>query len=257
MDPFASGLLPIALNGATKLIQYFKWACIKTYLFIIQFGIKTNTGDITGNIIEKSNIIPNINSINAILHKFIGEIEQTPHAFSAVKINGERAYELARKGIIPNIKPKKINIYNLKVIKQISNDEYLFEATVSSGTYIRSLSEDIAKSLKTIGCTISLRRISIGPFTKGILLDDLHKFIHNISELVISVENLLDDIPVVLISDKEAHDLSLGKPIPYSDSSDSLCLVKSQCGFLELVSIYDGHMFPKKSIRKLGGKDVE
>lgn len=254
--------MPVALNGATKLIQYFKWSSIKTYLFTVQFGIKTDTGDVTGKIIEESNIIPGVESINSILYKFHGEIEQTPHIFSAVKINGKKAYELARKGIVPNIKPKKIVINSLKLIKQISNDKYLFEANVSSGTYIRVLSEDIAKTLNTIGCTISLRRTSIGKFNMGFSLDSLQKNVHNINEMVVSVEDLLDDIPVVHISDSIAYSLSLGKSISihnlvFTNNDCELYLVKSPSGFLELVELCEDCFFPRKLIRKLGGKDVD
>ena len=255
-------MLPIALNGATKLIQYFKWASTKTYLFTIQFGIKTNTGDITGTIVDKSDIIPDIDSINKVLPKFRGELEQTPHVFSAVKINGKKSYELARKGIIPDIKPKQVIINSLNVLKQISNDKYMFEANVSSGTYIRSLSEDIALSLGTVGCTTYLRRTSIGKFNVGIPLDYLPNIVHNVSKIVISAEDLLDGIPVVHVSDEVAYNLSLGKSIPVDDQSvinnnDLLYLVKSPDGFLELVTLHDGYMHPKKLIRKLGGKDVD
>ena len=261
LDPFASGLLPIALNGATKLIQYFKWANTKTYLFTIQFGIKTNTGDITGQIIEKSNIIPDIEDVKKILNKFIGKIEQKPHAFSAIKISGKKAYEFARKGIIPNIKSKKVIISTLKLVKQISHDKYMFEAAVSSGTYIRSLSEDIAQSLGTVGCTTTLRRTIVGRFNMGFSLDYLSKKCNTVSELIVSVEDLLDGIPVVPVSDEVAYKLSLGKSTPLINqvitNNDTLYLVKSPGGFLEIVTICDGYMYPKKLIRKLGGKDVE
>lgn len=258
LDPFASGLLPIALNGATKLIQYFGWNNIKTYLFTVQFGIKTNTGDITGNIIETSNIIPDIDSINSVLPKFIGEIEHTPHAFSAVKINGKKAYELARNGIIPNIKAKKITIYYLKLVNQINNYKFVCEASVSSGTYIRSLVEDISNALGTMGCTVALRRTSIGRFNMGVSIDYLQEMRDNINELVISVESLLDGIPVVLISDEEAYNLSLGISIQvHNKYKNNLYLVKAKNGFLELVKVIDNYMYPKKLIRKLGGKDVE
>lgn len=149
----------------------------------------------------------------------------------------------------------------MKLIKQISKDKYLLEANVSSGTYIRSLSEDIAKALGTIGCTISLRRTSIGKFNMGVPLDYLPKMIHTISKVVISVEDLLDDIPVVPISDEVAYNLSLGKSIQINNSvitnNSKLYLVKSPSGFLELVELHDDYMLPKKLIRKLGGKDVE
>ena len=210
--------------------------------------------------IEQSSIIPDVNSINKVLPQFMGEINQIPHVFSAVKINGKKAYELARQGITPNIKSKKVTIHKLKLIEQISKYKYSFEANVSSGTYIRSLSEDIAKALGTIGCTISLRRMSIGKFNMGVPLDELPKIIHTISELVISAEDLLDDIPVVPVSDEVAYNLSLGKSIQTNNSvitNNNLYLVKSPSGFLELIELHDGYMLPKKLIRKLGGKDVE
>ena len=187
-----------------------------------------------------------------------------------MKINGKKAYELARNGIVPNIKSKRININSLKLIKQVSNDKYLFEANVSSGTYIRSLSEDIAKELGTIGCTVFLRRTSIGKFniSNSVTLDYLHENTYNVNEIVTSADDLLDGIPVVNVSDESAYNLSLGKSIQITNqiitnnddmitsNDDELCLVKSPGGFLELVTIHDNYMHPKKLIRNLGGKDV-
>ena len=266
LDPFATGMLPVAINGATKLIQYFKWTKTKTYIFEIQFGIKTNTGDCTGEIVKTSSNIPDINQIQNILPKFIGNIQQKPHAFSAVKINGQNAYNFARKGIQVDIKPKTVNVNSLKLITQIENNVLKFEATVSSGTYIRSLTEDIATALNSLGYTKSLRRISIGKYNKMITLDQLEENLDNLNEVIVSAENLLDDIPVVLISDDIAHNLRLGKGIICQDTlhQDILCrdimcrdtkyldtrylLVKSPSGFIELVTIVGNYLQPKKLI---------
>lgn len=133
---------------------------------------------------------------------------------------------------------------------------------MSSGTYIRVLSEDIAKALGTVGCTISLRRTSIGKFNIGLPLDKLPGMIHNVNEVITSVEDLLDDIPVVQISDSTTCDLNLGKSIPvhnlgFTNNGCSLYLVKSQNGFLEIVELRNGYLFPRKLIRRLGGKDVD
>ena len=255
LDPFASGLLPIAINGATKLIQYFKWTNIKTYVFEIQFGIQTNTGDSTGIVINTSSIIPTLDEVKQILCNFIGNIQQIPHIFSAIKINGKKSYELARCGIVPNIKPKTITIYDLKVLSQYNESLYKFEATVSSGTYIRSLTEDIAKTLGTIGYTKSLRRTRMGAFSNGLSLDAVFKNLDNISEAIVSVEDLLDDIPVVHISDSVVCDLKLGRKVKVELEfvNASICLVKSDNGFMALGERFGSYLQPRKLVQDFGG----
>ena len=257
LDPFASGLLPIAFNGATKLIPYIKWNDTKTYVFEIEFGKKTDTGDIIGSIIDTSNNIPAISQLEAVLSKFIGKIQQKPHQYSAVKINGKPAYELMRKGIIPEIKTKTITIHKLVLIKQIDTKTYKLEATVSGGTYIRSLTEDIALALNTVGYTKSLRRTKIGSYDTGISLDFIRDSKNNVSEVVsnnevwLSVEDVLDDIPVVEVTDKEATDLRMGRKINRCGDGE-LYLVKASNGFINLSRCIDGCLQPEKLIRDIG-----
>ena len=253
LDPFATGVLPIAVNDGTKAIPYIK-IDKKTYEFEIKFGEKTNTGDKTGEIVETSNLIPNIEQIQNTIRTFIGEIFQTPHAFSAIKIDGKRAYDIARSGQIPNIKARKTTIFGLKLLEQTAENIYKFSATVSPGTYIRTLSEDIAKSLETLGHTISLKRTMDGKFSieQAISLDNLREKCENLECVLIPPEDVLDDIPVIFISDLDAENLMKGRTISVSDrfSDGTTCSAISPGGFLGIVQ-YDNECINPKRIIKI------
>ncbi len=257
LDPFASGLIPVAFNGATKLIPYIKWNDNKTYEFEIEFGKKTDTGDITGSVIDVSGNIPTIDKLKTMLSKFIGEIQQRPHLYSAVKINGKPAYELMRKGIMPEIKTKTVAIHKLEYIEQTDTKTHKLKATVSGGTYIRSLAEDIASSLNTVAYTKSLRRTGVGLYDTGMPLDFISDNKNNIDEVVsnnevwLSVENVLDDIPVIEVTDEEATNLRLGRSINLC-GKDGLYLVKSSNGFVNLSRGVDGCLQPERLIKDVG-----
>ena len=246
LDPFATGVLTVALNGGTKTIPYIKTER-KIYEFEIVFGKRTNTSDKTGETIEISDKIPTISEIESVIPKFIGEIYQTPSIFSAIKVGGKRAYELARKGENPTIEPRKVNIFSLEMI-----GENKFRAEVSPGTYIRTLTEDIAKDLGTVGHTLSLRRIKDGKFSieNSISLDELEEKRNNIGSVLIPLENVLDDIPVILISCQDAQDLLLGRQISTDFVGENgKYLASSENGFLEIVDFSDGIISPKKLLR--------
>lgn len=248
LDPFATGLLAIAINSGTKTIPYIKTET-KTYEFEIRFGEKTDTGDKTGTVIETSDKIPNLEEIQKIIPNFIGEISQIPHAFSAIKVDGKRAYDLARQGIVPDIKSRKITIFELEILGQTDDATFKLRAKVSPGTYIRTLSEDIAKSLGTIGTTISLRRTEDGKFSLGqsISIDKLEEKKDNIESILIPLEDVLDDIPVILISCQDAENLRFGREIANdSDFSDGEYLAKSDDGFLGIVDFENGIIKPKR-----------
>ncbi len=251
LDPFATGVLPIALTSSTKIIPYIKIEK-KTYEFEIKFGEKTNTADKTGEITETSKIIPSIDEINRILPNFVGEISQKPHAFSAIKVDGKRAYDIARSGSIPDIKTRNITIFNLCLLEQTSSSVYKFSATVSPGTYIRTLTEDIAISLGTIGHAISLRRTMDGKFSieQAISLDVLREKCDNLDCVLIPPEDVLDDIPVIFITDLEAEDLVKGRSIcsnaNYPD--ETTCLARTHEGFLAVVSYCGGILSPNRLI---------
>jgi tRNA pseudouridine55 synthase len=171
LDPFASGILPVAINKATKTSQQMM-DCKKTYKFRISWGEFRDTDDIEGKIIEASEVRPSNNQIISAITHFIGKIKQKPSAFSAIKIDGKRAYELARQNIEFEIKEREIEIFSLKMI--CNNNKFGdFEVECSKGTYIRSISRDICKKIGVCGYVSKLTRIRVGDFEykKTISLD--------------------------------------------------------------------------------------
>ena len=252
LDPFATGVLPIAINNGTKTIPYIKTKS-KTYEFEIKFGEKTNTADKTGEIIDITQNIPNQKDIKNIIPEFIGEIEQKPHIFSAIKINGKRSFELARKGEIPQIASRKVTIFDLKLLDQTSKDVFKFEASVSPGTFIRSLTEDLAESLKSLGYTYSLRRIQDGRFLlkDAITLDELREKRDNINDVLIPLENVLDDIPVISLTCQNVLDLAFGRSIKIDFLKENGKYLASniETQFLAIVELVDGVIYPKRILQ--------
>ena len=184
LDPLATGVLPIAIGEATKVISFIQNKN-KKYSFIIKWGESTETDDLEGKILEKSELRPTKEEIKKILNNFIGNVSQKPPIYSAIKINGQRSYHLARKKIKIEHKYRKVQIYEL-VLKNIINvDSAEFEVKCGKGTYVRSLARDIAEKLNTKGHVISLRRLSVGPFhEKDTIFIDLSKeIIHSPSIL--------------------------------------------------------------------------
>lgn len=249
LDPFATGVLAVAINNGTKIIPYIKTES-KVYEFEITFGKRMNTSDKTGKVVEISNKIPTLSEIKSILPKFIGKINQTPSIFSAIKVgNGKRAYEIAREGKTPTIPPRNVTIFNLELIGKNK-----FRAEVSPGTYIRSLTEDIAEALGTVAYTSALRRIKDGNFSieNSISLDVLEKNRNNLGDVLIPLENVLDDIPVILVSCQDAMDLSLGRCIKTHDERVcSGCIVKSPDGFIAVAEMARGIISPRRIIRNI------
>ncbi|MBQ8651445.1 MAG: tRNA pseudouridine(55) synthase TruB [Alphaproteobacteria bacterium] len=251
LDPFATGVLAIAVNSGTKAIPYINQAS-KIYEFEIQFGTRTDTGDKTGTVIEVSDRIPTETNIIKSIKKFVGEIEQIPPIYSAIKINGQPAYKLARSGILPNIKKRIVCIRSLELLS-FTRCIAKFVAEVSAGTYIRTLAEDIAKSTGTVGHTLSLRRLKDGKFDvkQAIPLDSLRDFQDNLDSVLIPLEDVLDDIPVIFISCQNAEDLSFGRDIRVSDKFvDGLYLAKSDSGFLCIGYVETFVFSPKRLLRK-------
>src|SRR6187455_1880916 len=162
LDPLASGVLPIALGEATKVAGRMLNAT-KTYEFTIRFGEETDTLDAEGQVIATSDVRPTRRDVEAALSEFTGEIEQVPPAYSALKIDGKAAYARARAGEEVELKPRLVTIHELRVQKMIEGAA-TFSATVSKGTYIRSLARDIAYALGTVGHVTYLRRTRAGPF---------------------------------------------------------------------------------------------
>ncbi|MBP5399589.1 MAG: tRNA pseudouridine(55) synthase TruB [Alphaproteobacteria bacterium] len=212
LDPFATGVLPIAFGEATKLIDFVMDGS-KEYEFTIRFGYETDTGDCTGTKTISSENIPTKEQILSILPSFIGKIKQTPPAYSAIKINGERAYNLARKGENVEIKEREIEIFSLQLITY-EKDIATLKTVCSKGTYIRSLGQDIARAIDCCGHLTSLRRTKCGIFSIGdtILLDNLKNMVY-IAQTLLPLETSLRDIAVMAVSEDEASKLKQGQAL--------------------------------------------
>lgn len=163
LDPLATGVLPIAFGEATKTVPHIMNA-EKCYRFTARWGAATTTDDSEGAVIGRSDVRPTRNAIETILPRFTGEIMQTPPQFSAVKVQGERAYDLAREGEAVALDARPIMIERLTMIEAPGDDEAVFEAVTGKGAYIRALVRDIAHALGTVGHVSALRRLSVGPF---------------------------------------------------------------------------------------------
>lgn len=244
LDPFATGVLPIVFNEATRIIPYIKCEK-KKYIFTMEFGAKTNTGDCTGNIIEQTLYIPTLEQINSVLSNFIGTVKQKPHAFSAVKINGTRAYKLSKSGHIPDIKARDVTIFDIHVIEQCNERVFKLEATVSPGTYIRTLCEDIAVQSDSLAFVKELRRIVDGKFfiEDAVQVDDIAKRCYTSYD----PEDVLDDIPVVLIGLHEKERLLNGLCVELCAPSG---VVLTKCnGFLAIADSTGASLSVKRVIR--------
>lgn len=165
LDPLATGILPIAFGEATKTVSYVQDG-LKTYRFTARWGIATSSDDKEGEIIGESDVRPGREAILDILPRYTGTITQRPPAFSAVKINGARAYDLARDGEQVEVPEREVTIEDLALIDMPSTDEAIFEAVTGKGTYVRALVRDIGEALGTVAYVSALRRTAVGPFTE-------------------------------------------------------------------------------------------
>jgi tRNA pseudouridine55 synthase len=221
LDPMATGILPIAIGEATKTVQYLHEKN-KTYIFNIIFGESTDTDDRTGNIQKTSDRVPSSQSINQFLTQYTGVIEQMPPIYSAKKINGQRAYAIARNGGIPSLKAKLVQIDKIKKIKKINEKEFVFSVTCGTGTYVRSIARDLGYALDVCCHVSKIDRIEYGPFNlKNILsIDRLMQLNHDIDSLrsiVKPINTVLDDILAVNVSNHEAFKLKNGLSINYKN----------------------------------------
>lgn len=217
LDPFATGVLPLAFGEATKLIPFLEEGN-KTYEFTLKFKEGTSTDDTEGEIIKTSDYLPSKEEIDKILPQFIGKITQIPPKHSAIHINGQRAYELARKGTEFEIPHREITIYELKMTDYRSQtSEAYFCVTCSKGTYVRTLGHDIAEALNTCGHLTSLRRTQNGIFkiSDTILLENLKNILYKEQgvSVILPVETFLCDITDIAVTEEEAQKLKHGQSL--------------------------------------------
>ena len=206
LDPNATGVLPLLLNDGTKLSKYLI-NHDKEYKVTLKLGIKTDTLDGEGKIIEERKVeFDKLNDIEETLNYFIGKQKQVPPMYSAIKVNGKKLYEYAREGKNVEIEPRDIEIYNIK-LDNINKQENEIEFTVScsKGTYIRSLCEDIANKLGTIGYMKELERLKVGEFeiNQSVTIEELEKNKNELNEYVITMEKLLKDLPKIILDNKK------------------------------------------------------
>jgi tRNA pseudouridine55 synthase len=216
LDPLASGILPIALGEATKTVPYAMDA-LKSYRFTLRFGEARSTDDAEGEVIQTSDKRPSDDEIRAILPRFTGAITQVPPVFSAIKVAGERAYDLARAGEAVDLAPRQVVIHSIRLLDRQTPDEALFEVVSGKGAYMRALGRDLAIGLGTCGHIRGLRRTAVGPFTeqRAISLESLKALGHSPAafEHLLPVETALDDIPALALTATEAIRLRSGQPV--------------------------------------------
>lgn len=249
LDPLASGILPLAFGEATKTVAYVMDAT-KRYRFTLKFGEATSSEDAEGEVIARSDVRPTPAALTAVLPRFIGEIQQMPPRFSALKVDGARAYDLARAGEEFELRPRQVRIDSLNLISLIPAqagihpaggayvdmdsgfrrneadrvEEAVLEVTCGKGTYVRSLARDLAQALDTVGYITELRRLQVGRFCEqdAISLDELAAKVQNTpaDQLLLPIETALGDIPALAITAQEAQRLRMGQAVSLLHMSD-------------------------------------
>jgi tRNA pseudouridine55 synthase len=216
LDPLATGILPIALGEATKTVPYLVEAD-KTYRFTIEWGRTTATFDAEGETTATSDVRPARAQVEAALPPFIGEVSQVPPAFSAIKVDGERSYDLAREGREVELAARTVSIHDVRVSAEIDADHIELEMDCGKGTYVRALVRDLADALGACGHVSALRRTRVGPFgeDRAITLEMLEDLVHKARGLeeLLPVETALDDIPGLAVTQEDAFRLSQGRGI--------------------------------------------
>ena len=252
LDPDATGVLPIALGEATKTIPYIM-DDLKSYQFCVKFGEATNTDDATGEIIHTSNKRPCNNKISTILQKYIGLIEQTPPNFSAIKVNGTRAYDLARQGLKLKLKPRPLFVKDLKFLERIDENHALFQLICGKGGYVRSIARDLGTELQCFAHVKWLRRIWSGPFkvescTSIERIEELQNS-SALFQLLQPLELGLQDIPFVQCSKKELGDIAHGRSVRVNSNnvgSDTKCWIQFNGRALALGTVEDSQFYPSR-----------
>ncbi len=236
LDPLAEGVLPIALGEATKLAGRMLDAS-KIYDFTLRFGEETETLDTQGDVTLTSDVHPSIEEIRAVLPQFTGPVEQVPPAYSALKVGGKRAYDLARAGQVVELKTRAVTIHSLAITSELENGrDITLTAHVSKGTYIRSLARDIAHALGSCGHVTYLRRTKAGPFVQSnaISLDKLNEVSSGapLKDLLLPLEAGLDDIPALHLNQTDAQAVREGRVLSELPQPSGL-----YCGMLDNVPV--------------------
>ena len=248
LDPLATGVLPIAFGEATKTIEYVMRGT-KVYRFTVRWGEARDTDDREGAVIATSEVRPRACAIEALLDRFQGDVEQVPPAYSAIKVGGRRAYDLARAGAVPDLAPRRVAIARLQLLSS-ERDRATFEMECGKGTYARALARDLGLRLGTFGHISALHRRRAGPFSedRAISLDSLKALGHSSarSQHLLPVEAALVDIPAIALTAIQAEKLRHGETV-YVDSTDTGVRCAMASGRLvALAEVAHGRARPKR-----------
>ena len=223
LDPLATGVLPIALGEATKTMSYAVDGA-KQYRFTVRWGVSTDTDDAEGAVTGEHPSRPSRGDIEAVLERFRGDIEQVPPAYSAIRLGGRRAYDLARDGAPPTLAPRRVFIEEFRLVEMPDADHAMFEVVCGKGTYMRALARDLALALGTLGHLVALRRTLVGSFSESVAisLDELSENMQSApaSRHLLPVETALDDIPALAVTETEAGYLRNGQAVSLLRKTD-------------------------------------
>jgi tRNA pseudouridine55 synthase len=264
LDPLASGCLPIALGEATKTVP-FVFDGRKTYRFTIRWGEERDTDDAEGRVAATSAVRPDAAAIRALLPRFTGTIEQIPPRFSAIKVDGERAYDLARDGEAVELKARTVEIYRLDLLDTPDPDHAVLAAECGKGTYVRALARDLGRALGALGHVSALRRDRVGPFGEAemISLEQLEALCHraaageqNLADVLLPIETALDDIPALAVSPADAARLQRGQAVLLRgrDAAIFSGIVAVACGgaIVAIAEVDRGEIVPKRVFNLTG-----
>ena len=223
LDPLATGVLPVALGQATKTVSWVMEGS-KVYRFALRWGESRDTDDADGKIVETSTVRPDDDAIRRALPAFTGQIMQAPPQYSAVKVDGKRAYNLARADEAPDLPPRPVEVMDLQLERRLDDDSAEFTAETGKGVYVRAIARDLAAALGTVGHVFALRRLRVGPFRveDAITLEELETLAHIGSESVflLPTDRSLADIPALSVSEQEAAALRNGQALRLFSAAD-------------------------------------
>jgi tRNA pseudouridine55 synthase len=256
LDPLASGCLPIALGEATKTVP-FVMEGRKTYHFTVRWGEERDTDDAEGTVVGTSAERPTPDAIRALLSRFTGTIEQVPPRFSALKVDGERAYDLAREGRVVELAPRPVDIHRLELVSTPAADQTVLAAECGKGTYVRALARDIGRSLGCLGHVAALRRTAVGSFTEAcaVRLEALQAASADGAEaapatLLLPVAAGLASLPSFVVSRADASRLARGQAVLLRGRDapllEGLLAVSAQGGLVALAEIAQGELRPRR-----------
>jgi len=264
LDPLASGCLPIALGEATKTVP-FVFDGRKIYRFTIRWGEERDTDDGEGRVVATKDERPDRDAIERLLARFTGTIEQVPPRFSAVKLDGERAYDLARDGEAVELSPRPVTVHRLELVEIPDPDHAVLTAECGKGTYIRSLARDLGRALGTLGHVASLRRSRVGPFGEAdmIPLEQAQSLCHraaagegHLADALLPVETALDDIPALAVSSADAARLQRGQAVLMRGRDAPIVrgMVQVACSgqFVAIAEIEQGEIVPRRVFNLAG-----